>query len=117
MNNAIFMVDSEELVVDTTVLLRQRQAELTKIIEAINSLAKQPEWQSLKELVFDGLVEKLEKSLQQEAKKTELLPAEIYRLQGQLLWAKRYSDLYKLAEAYKLELNNLTKKLNENGPI
>lgn len=110
MNNARF-IDEEDIVVDTTVLLRQRQTELTRIIETINALSKLPEWQTLKELVFDGMTEKLEKSLQIEVKKPELNAPEIYRLNGQLQWAKRYGDLYKLAEAYKLELTNINKKL------
>lgn len=113
MNNARFV--EEEVIVDTTVLLRQRKTELLKIIKAIDNLSKNPDWQDLKKLLFDGLVEKLEKNLQAESKKNELQPPEIYRINGQLLWARRYSDLYKLAEAYKAELNNITKKLNENA--
>lgn len=114
MNNANLGME-EEIVVDTTVFLRQRKTELVKIIEAINNLSKNDDWQVLKGLVFDGMVEKLEKTLQAEAKKIELNAPEIYRLNGQLTWAKRYSDLYKLAETYKAELNNITKKLNENA--
>src|SRR6185295_15648405 len=121
MNNSQLINDDEEIVVDTTVILRERKTELLKIIAAINALAKNADWNTLKELVFDGLVEKLEKNLQVEVKKNELLPPEIYRLNGQLLWAKRYSNLYKLAEVYKVELNNISKKLtqetNENATI
>jgi hypothetical protein len=102
---------------DNTIILRERLTELTKIIGAINALADRDEWKVLKELVFDGQVERIEKSLLSETKLNELQPAEIYRLQGQLVWARRYSDLYKLAETYKAELINITKKLNENGTI
>jgi len=116
MNNALFFEDTESLQVDTT-MLRRRQVELGKILEAIQELVKNKDWQILNSLIFEGMVERLEKSLQVEAKKNELLPAEIYRLQGQLLWARRYNNLYKLAEAYKIELNNITKKLNENANI
>lgn len=113
MNNS-FLKDEEE-VIDNSGVLYKRKTELTKIIESINSLSKNPNWQILKELVFGKVEERLEKSIQVEAKKNELQPAEIYRLQGQLLWAKRYSNIYKLAEAYKIELDNITKKLNENA--
>lgn len=114
-NNAL--IQEEYLVVDTTVILRERKIELTRIVESIDLLSQIKEWQTLKELIFDKMVERLEKNLQAEAKKNELLPAEIYRLQGQIAWAKRYSDLYKLAEAYKQELNSINKKLNENDNL
>lgn len=113
MNNA-FLQEEQEIKEDNSVTLRKRQTEVVKIIEAINALAQREEWHVLKELIFDGIVEKLEKNLQQEAKKLELQPADIYRLQGELKWARRYSDLYKLAETYKAEINSITKKLNEN---
>ena len=116
MNNA-FVDDKDELVIDTSVVLRERQTELTNLVTAINELAKNENWQVLKKLLFDGLVEKIDRQLTAEVKKNELNPTEIYRLQGQLGWAKRYSDLYKLAETYKLELNQITKKLNENATI
>jgi len=113
MNNAF--IDEPDLVIDTTVLLRERQTELTNLIEAINELAKNEAWKTLKKLLFDGLVEKIERQLNAEVKKTQLNPIEIYRLQGQLSWAKRYSDIYKLAETYKQELNQITKKLNASS--
>ncbi len=117
MNNYKLAMDNigDDIVVDTNVILRERKVVLLKMIGAIDSLSKNKEWQVLKELVFDGAVEKLEKNLLMEVKKNELQPIQIYRLQGQLLWAKRYSDIYKLAEDYKLELNQITKKLNENA--
>lgn len=111
MNNAFL---DDEIVVDTTVLLRERKVELTRIIEAVNHLASNEDWQVLKELLFDGQVEKLEKNLLAEAKNIDLNAPKIQRLNGQLEMAKRF-DLYKLAETYKLELNHITKKLNENG--
>jgi len=114
MNNAL-LIEEDELAIDTTVVLKERRAELMKLLGAIDNLSKNPDWQTVKELVFDGMTEKIEKSLQAEAKKNELCTPEIYRLQGKLNWAQRYSDVYKLAEVYKLELNQLTKKLNANA--
>lgn len=105
----------EEEIVDTAPILRQRQTELLKIVEAIGEVAKTDQWKVLKELIFDGVVEALEKRMKVESTKAELNSPEIYRLNGQLAWAKRYSDLNKLVEAYKIELNNITKKLNENA--
>lgn len=110
MNNAKF-VDEEEITVDNS-LLRQRKATLIKLIEAINELSKNKDWQIMKDLLFDGLVEKIERNLLAEAKQNKLNDPEIYRLQGQLTWAKRYSDPYRLAETYRIELGEITKRLN-----
>lgn len=111
MNNARF-VDEEEITIDNT-LLRQRKATLIKLIEAINELSKNKDWQVMTDLLFKGLVEKTEKNLLSEAKQNKLNDPEIYRLQGQLIWAKRYSDLYRLAETYRIELGDITKRLNQ----
>lgn len=114
MNNSLLEVEIEE-VPDIKPLLRQKQTELVKVIESIQALEVTPEWQSLKELLFTGIVEKLEKRLKYESLKDELQLPEIYRLQGQLAWARKYSDLNKLVEAYKQELNGVTKELNANA--
>ncbi len=127
MNNSYIASENlgEEVVIDTTILLRQKQQETIKIVEAISKIATTKEWKELQELIFDKQVERLEKELQHESKANELLPAKIYRLQGKIELAKRYSDFYKLAETYKTELNNInlklqkeaTKEINENVTI
>ncbi len=99
---------------DTQILLRQKLVETEKILKALLAVNESREWQTLKELVLDGVVQTLEKRLRQESNKAVLDGPEIYRVQGQLAWARRYADLSKLADAYKIELNNLTRKLNEN---
>ena len=93
--------------------LSERKVYLLRMIEAIDNLSKNEDWRTVKELLFDGQLEKLETSLLNEVKANELSAPKIYRLQGNLEWAKRF-DLYKLAETYKVEINNITKKLNEN---
>lgn len=119
MNNGFLQDD--EVVIDTTVVLRERQVKVIKIIEAINALSSREEWRVLKDLIFDGALKRVEDSLQTESRKDELFVPTIYRLQGELKWAKKYSDLYKLAETYKVELESINKKLtkenNENGTI
>lgn len=116
MNNSQIEFD-EEKPVDIKPVLRQKQAELIKVIEAVRAVNSTPQWQTLKGLIFDKAVESLQRRLQVESEKSELNVQEIYRLQGQLVWARRYSDFSKLADAYKIELNNITKKLNDNGTI
>jgi hypothetical protein len=112
MNNERFIDIDDEITVDNS-LLRQRKASLVRMIEAINELSKNKDWQVMKDLLFDGLVDKTERNLLAGAKQDKLNDPEIYRLQGQLIWAKRYSDLYKLAETFRIELGEVTKRLNQ----
>lgn len=112
MNNGLLI--TEDLVVDTSSVLLGRKAELVKLISAINALAPNPNWQIIKELLFDGQVERLEKQLLQESKNLELNNSKIQRLNGNLEWAKRF-DLYKLAESYKLELLSINKQLPKDN--
>jgi len=115
MNNAQIEIDADwNEVPDMTPSLQEKKAVLLRLIEAIDKLSSNEDWQTIKELLFDEQVEKLEKQLLNEAKAIELLSPKIYRLQGNLEWARRF-DLYKLAETYKAELNQVTKKLNENA--
>ncbi len=78
-------------------------------------MATSKEWQVLNDLIFSKQTEKLKKQLEIESNKPELNAPEIYRLQGQLTVAKRYNDFYKLAETYKIELDNITKKLTKEN--
>jgi len=89
--------------------LELREAELVKIIESAKKIEVSTEWRSLKKYVFDGLVQKLERELLNEAKKESPDVLSLARTNGQLIWAKRYSDLNKLAEVFKLELNGIRK--------
>lgn len=108
-----FKLASEEEKIDASSFLRGRQTELVNIIEALNNVI--PYWKTVNELIFKGLLDRLEKQLVQEASKREIDNPEVYRIQGQILWAKKYSDLYKLVETYKSELGSITNKLNENA--
>jgi len=100
----------------TIIALREKQTALVEILKSLNEIVKMPEFSVLKEMVFDKMVQEIEKRIKSESLKNELNGPEIYRLQGQLAWAKRYSNFYKLAETYKQELENLTRKLTEVSP-
>lgn len=92
---------------DKSEAIQEKQAVLTRIIEAIETINQTSEWKTLKVIIFDDLEKSIERRLKAESEKTELSPSEIYRLQGQLLWARKYADFKKLAEIYKLELTKL----------
>lgn len=109
MNNASLTENTTE---DTKPRLRGREGELVTIIEALRAIEASAEWSSLKTYVFDGVVESLMRRLVTEASKSPLDDKEIYNLQGQLQWAKKYANLQKLADGFVLELKNVRLQLN-----
>jgi hypothetical protein len=118
MNNSKIALENQDVFlekeIDKTPILRQKEGELIKIIEAINRIANTTDWLVLRKHIFDDLVGNLERRLASEADKSELNQPEIHRLQGQLMWARKYSDFAKLAEVYRSELTNVRQMLNTN---
>lgn len=92
--------------------LHSIEGELVKIIEAVKEIESTNAWSTLKALVFDQVTDNLEKRLRLEANRPELNAPDMYRLQGQLVWARRYSNLDTLLEAKRLELTNVRRQLN-----
>lgn len=117
MNNSKFALDSFEMekstVVDVTPMLREEESNLVNVIEALNEVSQSKGWSSLKNRVFDGVVEKLEKDLLSEAKKDDRDLIKQASLTGQLVWAKKYSDLDGLTEVYRQRLTNVRKQLGQ----
>lgn len=90
--------------------LQEREQHLRKLIEALAALQGMGEWSTLREELFDGAVEKLERELAAEAKKPDLSLPELYRLQGKLDWASRHMRLERLIDTYRAELAGIRKK-------
>lgn len=113
MNNSkiVFDAQSREDTSPRTVWLHNREGELIKVIEAIRRVSESEDWKVLKSHVFDGLVETLDRKVKEEASKEEISSPELYRLQGQLAWARKYSDLEKLIEFFKVELQGVRKNI------
>lgn len=112
MNNSKIAIESVPVIdSDKRPWLHQREGELVKIIEAIGGVTSSAEWSSLKTLVFDGLVERLRKDLFTEARKDEPNVLALARINGQYTWAKKYADLTKLADSFRLELTNIRQQL------
>lgn len=114
MNNSFLYFETpvKEKTVDVTPKLREREAELVKIIEALTEINKGKEWSTLKKYIFDGLVERLEKELKAEARKDGPDSNKLGKLSGQLLWAERYADLNKLIAQFRTELTNIRLQLH-----
>lgn len=115
MNNSIFAIEGLKIQPDEKVniipILRERQTKITKTLTALDGLAKSKEWSSLKEEVFDGLVERLSVSLFTESKKVPADVATLANLSGQLEIAERF-DLVKYQQKLRNELISIKKQLN-----
>ena len=97
--------------------LEKQQGELAQIVEAINQVETSEKWQKLKKLLLDGIVTNLERQLASEAAEDEVDLPKIYKLQGELKWARRYSDLKKLSEAKRQQIENIKNQIkNETNP-
>lgn len=92
--------------------IENREKELVSIIEALVEIRNTHSWKVLKSYVFDGVLETLERRLAEEAKKDEISSPELYRLQGQIVWARKYADLNKLEEIFQTELTGIKKLLH-----
>ncbi len=89
--------------------LKAEEARLVRIIEALQRIKGTKEWSTLKTEVFDNLVNVLEKDISTEAKKEDPSPMKLNRLTGELKWASKYSDLNKLEEQYRVQLQGVRK--------
>lgn len=109
MNNSKIVIDDLSLSFEeeVPVQMKEREATLVRIIEAISRVKVSAEWSTLKSLIFDSTVEHLEKRLKHEAEQMELNTSQIHHLQGQLQWARKYADLTKLEDTYRIELSNI----------
>ena len=91
--------------------LREREATLVRILTALKRIAETEDWSTLKNEVFDSLVNTLERDIKNEAKKELPDTNKLNRLAGQLMWAEKYADLTKLAEKYRTELTGIKLQL------
>ncbi len=118
MNNSKIALDNQEVFTEKTFdkkpILRQREGELVKLIETIMRIEQSEDWQGVRNHIFYGLVESIEGRIRNESGKGELNQPEIYRLQRQLLLARKYADFKKLADVYRSELSNVKQQLNNN---
>lgn len=108
MNNAQLTNNSlsEEQSVDIAPMLRTRQEEIVKIIEAIDSISHSNHWKFLEEKVFQI---SLDSSVNQLC--IEKDDRKVANLQGKIEVLSKYADFKGFSEAYRLELKNIEQKL------
>lgn len=104
MNNAFYVLEELEPEKPDT---SDEEARLTRIIEAVSELLESKAWQTLTELHFSRERERIERLVQSEALKSSIDQASLYRLQGELAWARRYADL----TMWVMNIKNQLKKL------
>lgn len=115
MNNSKLAIDSVPLTLDRPTVdkprLREQEQELALITDALRKVQASREWSTLKEKVFDGLVDSLTKELHREARKETPDALKLNRIAGQLIWAEKYADLPKLEDGFRLQILNIKKQL------
>lgn len=94
---------------DQLAILWERDSHLVRLIEAITALQSTDAWSTLKE-EFDGEVAKLNRHLLTESKKSEVNLPEVYRFQGRIEAAKKYS-FESLLASYRFERESIRKQL------
>lgn len=96
--------------------LQKQKGELSILIEVINRVQANEDWQKLRRILLDGVVPGLEKELQAHSERKELNVAEIYRTQGRLEAARKYLDLEKMVTWKKKELENINNLIKNEYP-
>jgi len=111
MNNSFLIMNydtlSEEKQKDVLPILKEREGQIVSWLTAINELKQNNSWRILQKGIFEDLTVKIQKLIDNEAKREEPSSLKLNRLTGQLIWAERYSDLNKLEEDLKVELQGL----------
>ncbi len=117
MNNSKFVIEnislSQEEPIDREPVLRERESELIKILDAIRKVASTDEWHTLKVQLFDSFSENLVRQIQEEARKENPNPLRLRYLSGQLNWAEKFSDLQKLEQQFRVEIINIRSQLTK----
>lgn len=118
MNNSRVAIENLEEIEDNRLsFLQKKQGELTQLIEIINRVAVSEDWQKLRDLVLNDVVVTLERKLKLEAENIDVHLPKLYRLQGNLEWARKYLDLGKLVEWKKTELESIKNLIkHESNP-
>ena len=104
-------IDKIELTPEVEIKLRERQGELVQIIEAIERLEKNKDWQTIKELVFGKWLEAVERQIFNETLSKEINTPKLYRLQGEWASARQYAKPVEFAKQLAVQLQGIKNKL------
>lgn len=104
-------MDNVEITDEVKLLLREEQTKLINLIEALANLDGTKEWETVRELTFEKSLKAIERQLLNEALAVEVNMNKIYRLQGEWVWAKQYSDVKRFVDTLKKQLEAINLKL------
>lgn len=96
---------------ESKAILREEQNRLIKIIESLSSLDKSEEWSTLKELVFNKSLHSIERQIMSATLSEEIDLNKLYKLQGEWVWAKQFTDTNRFTETLKKQLQDIKKRL------
>jgi len=114
MNNGSIRFDPEKKP-DIKPQLREREAKLIRILTAVEVLKHSEAWSTLTTELFADLATSKRRDLLKEAKKPDPNTNMLNRISGELFWAERYSDLNKLENEFRFELQSIKERLHEPG--
>ncbi len=103
MNNAFQLSEEKEEVVEEHI--NEQVNNLSIILDALQNVEGSSYWKLLQQHLFGPELSKVKSQLEKEKE-----PIEMYRLQGEIKWAKRY-DFPTLIEKYRTTLQALKRKL------
>jgi len=111
MNNSYILDTSNKLSDSENVIisLRKRETYLTSQITILDGICGSSSFSDIEKLIQDSR-ETIERKLLEESKKEVINTNELYRLQGQLTFARRY-DFSRLLEQYRSELTSIKTQL------
>lgn len=87
--------------------LRQSEERLVRIIEALQGIEQSKDWSTLKTEIFDELPKQIRKDMLREARKDNPEIHILTRLNGELKWAEKFSDLSKFVSSQRVELSRI----------
>lgn len=91
--------------------LEEQRAIHARVLEALDKLEKSEEWNTLKEIIFNEALVRIERALLSEATKPIVDTQKIYILQGEMKWAKRYCNIKRFADFHKSLLEEINNQL------
>lgn len=97
--------------IDEKIQLQEIYDRLVRLIEALARLETNDDWKILKELVFDKSLSSIERQLMNETLNKEVNLNQIYKLQGEWAWAKQFTDVNRLIETYRKQLEDIKSKI------
>ncbi len=112
MNNSQIQPEPEKAIEQAQVKVQERESDIVRILEAIQTLKVSKEWSTLKIEVFDGLHTNLSRDMMEEASKADPNTNKLNRIAGEMKWAGRFSNLEKWENSLRVELQGVRKRLH-----